>query len=67
MHSDVKKEDYEAFAKMNGLCTIGFGFSIIFTGIGLVIEKFTVGTLLFSICFLASFSVYLVAQKKYNK
>jgi hypothetical protein len=66
MHSNLKKNDIEAFTKNVGQSTIGIGFSVLFMGIFFALNLMIVGFIAFAVFFIASFNIYLMAQSKYN-
>lgn len=66
MHLTVKNKDVEAFTRSVGKSTIGIGFSVLCMGIFFAINLIIIGLIVFAVCFIASFSIYLIAQTKYN-
>lgn len=66
MHSEVKEKDIEAFTKVVGQSTIGFGIAIIFMGLFFVINRILLGFIIFAICMIVSLVIYFIAQNKYN-
>jgi hypothetical protein len=66
MHANVTEEDIEAFTKMCGQSTIGIGISVFCMGLFFALHLMIIGAILFAICFILSFTVYVIAQTKYN-
>jgi uncharacterized membrane protein len=66
MRLTAKNKDVEAFTKSVGKSTIGIGFSVLCMGIFFAINLIIIGLIVFAVCFIASFSIYLIAQAKYN-
>lgn len=58
MCSYVKEENKKAFARLNGISTIGIGFAIISVGLAYVY--------LFFVFFIVSLLLYGIAQALYN-
>lgn len=65
-HANVKSEDVAPFAKLNGLCTVGFGTGLLFSGICGIMNLLVAGNIIAVICFIAAIILYFYAQIKYN-
>ena len=66
-HSNVRKKDVKAFTEAIGICTVGFGSSLLLLGISWIMNAIPTGYLLFSLCFILSIVFYFRVQKRYNR